>query len=62
MIWRTPRALLVALTLLSNCISAYSQPAVHDEKPLRILFVGNSYIFYNNLPEVFAKLGEAGHQ
>ncbi len=62
MISRTKRALLVALALFFSCISVYSDPATHDEKPLRILFVGNSYIYYNNLPEILAKLGEAGHQ
>jgi hypothetical protein len=27
----------------------------------RVLFIGNSYTYFNNLPEIFAKLAEAGH-
>jgi hypothetical protein len=28
----------------------------------RVLFVGNSYTYYNNLPEVFEQLARAGHR
>jgi hypothetical protein len=29
---------------------------------LRVLFIGNSYTYFNNMPEIFAKLAEAGRQ
>lgn len=29
---------------------------------IRVLFIGNSYTYFNDLPEIFAKLAEAGHQ
>ncbi len=29
---------------------------------LRILFLGNSYTYFNNLPEIFTKLAQAGNQ
>jgi len=28
----------------------------------RVLFIGNSYTYFNDLPEIFAKLAEAGHR
>ena len=27
--------------------------------PLRVLFIGNSYTYYNNLPEIFVALAKA---
>jgi hypothetical protein len=47
---------LILLLLLS--VSAFAQSTTS----LRVLFIGNSYAYFNNLPEVFAKLGDAGHQ
>jgi hypothetical protein len=32
------------------------------QREIRVLFVGNSYTYFNNLPEMFAKLAETGHQ
>jgi len=29
-------------------------------RPLRVLFIGNSYTYYNNMPELFSKLAETG--
>jgi len=34
--------------------------AAHAAPPLRILFIGNSYTYFNNLPEIFAGLAMAG--
>jgi len=31
-------------------------------RPVRILFLGNSYTYFNNLPEILTKLAEAGGQ
>lgn len=33
--------------------------AVHGAEPLRVLFIGNSYTYFNNSPEVFAELARA---
>jgi hypothetical protein len=46
--------------LLLLCIASYSQAPT--PKPIRILFIGNSYTYFNNLPDVIAKLADAGHQ
>jgi hypothetical protein len=54
------RRLRLAPLFLLLCISGYSQAP--QPKPLRVLFIGNSYTYFNNLPEVLAKLAEAGHQ
>ncbi len=43
-------------------VSALAQVAPPSEKPLRVLFIGNSYTYFNNLPEMFAKLAQAGLQ
>jgi hypothetical protein len=34
----------------------------HEQSPLRVLFIGNSYTYFNNLPELFTKLAQAGNQ
>ncbi len=31
-------------------------------RSLRVLFIGNSYTYFNNLPEMFTKLAQAGNQ
>ncbi|MGD0309351.1 MAG: hypothetical protein ABSC02_08680 [Acidobacteriota bacterium] len=31
-------------------------------RPLRVLFIGNSYTYFNNLPEIFTRLAQAGNQ
>jgi hypothetical protein len=33
-----------------------------ESRTTRVLFIGNSYTYFNDLPEIFAKLAEAGHQ
>ncbi len=54
---RTLTAAALAALLFSVFLFAQA-PA----RPLRVLFVGNSYTYYNNLPDMFAKLAEAGHE
>jgi hypothetical protein len=52
------RVLFIFLVLiLSAC-----RPAVQPEldEPINILFIGNSYTFMNNLPEIFADVSEFG--
>ncbi len=44
--------------LLLLCASTFAQT---PSKPVRVLFIGNSYTYFNNLPEVFAKLVDASH-
>lgn len=52
-------ALLISI-LLAGCVAdTRTQP----EEPMEILFIGNSFIFFNDMPEMFAILAEAGgHQ
>jgi hypothetical protein len=55
------RTLLIALLSLSLALPALSvQAARGGPRPIRVLFIGNSYTYYNNLPEIFAKLAQAG--
>ncbi|HUT11998.1 MAG TPA: DUF4886 domain-containing protein [Thermoguttaceae bacterium] len=46
---------LVALVVLSACIRTSSA----EEEPLRVLFIGNSYTYCNDLPGMIAGLAEA---
>jgi len=59
------------LCVLIACFCAFSVVptslgAIHSEQPeartVRVLFIGNSYTYFNDLPEIFTKLAEAGHQ
>jgi hypothetical protein len=50
-------ATLLAAVAWSALPGAQAQPAA---RPLRLLFIGNSYTYVNNLPEMFSKLAEAG--
>jgi hypothetical protein len=43
---------LLALTMLAGAVFGY----VQETKPMRVLFIGNSYTYYNNLPELVAGL------
>lgn len=50
--------LLVMVLVLSSC-----SPRCEDDSCLRILFIGNSYTFVNNLPATLTELAESGgHQ
>src|SRR6266540_3142156 len=50
---------LLAIFVLSSCTSAYNCDA-QDTSCTRILFIGNSYTFVNDLPNTFVKLARAG--
>jgi hypothetical protein len=48
-------------------LSAFSAGNITQEPPpqsrsIRVLFVGNSYTYFNKPPEIFSKLAEYGHQ
>ncbi|MGD0310242.1 MAG: SGNH/GDSL hydrolase family protein [Acidobacteriota bacterium] len=45
-------------------VLAFALKLDSQEKPrhLRVLFIGNSYTYFNNLPEIFRKLAQAGNQ
>lgn len=56
---------LIALFAIGSCsapieTSLYER-ALDPENPLRILFIGNSYTFYNDMPYMLEKLAEAAH-
>jgi hypothetical protein len=52
-----------AIILIASLFCLFASPALpRQSKPTRILFIGNTYTYFNNLPEVFAKLAEAGHR
>lgn len=53
----TRRSLLLSLAAILLALSCTAR-----DKPTRVLFIGNSYTYANNLPEVFATLARAaGH-
>ncbi len=51
---------LGALGILTATAFLADHAAPQDNKPLRVLFIGNSYTYFNNLPEIFAGLAKAG--
>ena len=50
-------SILFFISLLGGCRP--TSPSQSDD-PLRILFIGNSYTFVNEMPEVFSELAELG--
>ena len=56
------RFCLTVLTLLVLCTGLPGHAIPSKQREIRVLFVGNSYTYFNNLPEMFAKLAETGHQ
>ncbi len=60
---RSVRLLLaaVALLVLFNPFIVQSQ-AVEPKNEIRVLFIGNSFTYYNDLPRMVAELAEAGGQ
>ncbi|HNK64449.1 MAG TPA: hypothetical protein PLE14_10355, partial [Anaerolineales bacterium] len=62
---RQNHAILVFLFVVAQLLQACVSPKTCDEvtngeQCLRILFIGNSYTFTNDLPGTFAKLAQAG--
>lgn len=47
------------LVLVAAAAQAAPQTTDRAAKTLRVLFVGNSYTYYNNLPEMFSSLAQA---
>lgn len=69
MLMKQKRIIFLLLLIASQLLQACSlSPTTCDEltngeQCLRILFIGNSYTFYNDLPGTFAELARAGgHQ
>jgi hypothetical protein len=53
----------IAVAVFILCAVSWAQEPAPTEKPsLHVLFIGNSYTYFNNLPEMLAKLADAGHQ
>src|SRR6266496_5459039 len=50
---------LLLIFVLSSCTSSYPC-SVQDTSCTRVLFIGNSYTFVNDLPNTFAKLAQSG--
>jgi hypothetical protein len=50
-----PRLILLAAFVCSAPLAAQT-----GARPVRVLFLGNSYTYVNNLPEMFARLADAG--
>lgn len=57
---RTLAILLVLLLALSGCSPADPCDDPQGASCTRVLFIGNSYTFVNNLPMMFAELAQAG--
>jgi hypothetical protein len=55
-----PLAYLCAIA--SRTPLAAAPQAQQDAGTIRVLFIGNSYTYFNDLPAIFSKLAEAGHQ
>jgi len=51
------------LLLGASLFIVLAMPAAgEDTKPIRVLFIGNSYTYVNDLPGMIAALAKAGHQ
>lgn len=52
-----PRTVALLLLMLSVGLMPASQPNVSDKaEKLRVLFIGNSYTYFNNMPQIFSGL------
>lgn len=54
------RRLLFCILLLVTCSCSLTTSCIDDPDCLRILFIGNSYTFVNDLPGTVARLAKAG--
>jgi hypothetical protein len=50
----------VAILALMCCIGVGGNS--HQQRAVRILFIGNSYTYFNNLPQIVTELARYGHQ
>ena len=48
--------------LIVLCFLLPTKAQARQSGKTRVLFIGNSYTYFNDLPEIFAQLAEAGHQ
>ena len=62
MFFRRCPQFLLAIVLFCTLSLPAQEPGAYEKDALHVLFIGNSYTYFNNLPEVFSKLAEAGHQ
>lgn len=52
--------ILFVVLVLSSCTSAYECTDPQDASCTRVLFLGNSLTYYNDLPNMFAQLARSG--
>jgi hypothetical protein len=67
---RTARLFVLAFSIVLLCLSGgadqekkpepKAKPKQKKERPVRVLFLGGSYTYYNNLPDIFGKVAQAG--
>ncbi len=55
-----PVVLILLLLLFAGGICPQAGSAPGKARPVRVLFIGNSYTYVNNLPEIFRALARAG--
>jgi len=55
-------SLTILVTLLAFSPGIITQEKSPELPSTRVLFIGNSYTYFNNLPEIFTRLAEFGHQ
>ena len=51
--------LLCPFLLTSGCAAAQTAPAKEESEAIQVLFIGNSYVFFNSLPQTFVRLVES---
>lgn len=51
---------LILILVLSGCTSSYECTDPQDASCTRVLFIGNSLTFYNDLPNMFSQLAHSG--
>ena len=52
--------ILVCTAFIIAVLFARCNAGSRPQEPLQILFIGNSYTFFNDMPEIFANLAETG--
>ncbi len=51
---------VVVVAILAAAVFVIIPKIHHGGRTTRVLFIGNSYTYFNNLPEIFARLARAG--
>lgn len=57
--WLLLIGLCLASPLLAQTVAPTPSPTPHDERPLRVMLIGNSLIYTNNLPGLLRSLARA---